>query len=89
MGGTGISPELIDIIGKWAVTIFGIVGTLAVSLVILLARRVYSSIELLFKMAGDQKEEINNIKLFLVHIASTHPESKYLFELLFKAKEKS
>lgn len=76
--------ELVDILGKWAVAIFGVLGTLTVGLIILIAKRLYGAITTLFIKHEEQNNRIARIEMFLVHLATLQPNSVELFRLLFK-----
>lgn len=76
--------ELDDIL-RVAVPFIGIAGTLVVTLVGIIIRRLYGSIDLLFKEVGVMRRQINILKLAALQ---GDPESTALFNALTASGEK-
>lgn len=61
------------------ITVFGIVGTLAVTLVGIIVKRLYTSIDTLFVLIGKQEKRIKVLELAALQ---ADPESTVLFRAL-------
>lgn len=78
-------PEA-DTIIKIAITVIGVGGTLAVTLLGILIGRVYKSIDLLFaKLEGQQRQ----ITVLMLAVMKDDPESTALFRALTLGQEPS
>lgn len=72
-------PETVTAIVRAALAIMGILGSLAVGLMILMARRFYRSIDVLFTEIGTLNDQVTVLKMALLRI---NPDATGMFEAL-------
>ena len=82
-----MSAEAWEWFGRIGLTVFSILGTLAAGAVLLIAKRIYASLGILFAKYDAQQDEITQMKLFLTHVASHAPGiTAELYKLLLPVK---
>lgn len=74
-----------DIAIKFVLPVIGVLGTLAVTLLGIFIRRIYASIDTLFKVHGTLQREVKVLQLIAL---KGNPEDTALFTALTTAGEK-